>query len=245
MGYDLQKEENFHFISRKAKKFLEKTRKNYVWVFKGQKGEKNKKQFLLAGLFVPDDIRDDENDPKLKHIYSFEGDLFNPPIDVSDQEWFLKLKKQQANFSIGIAEIKDDRIIEILLKIYDYNFQHIEFIREISQSHHLTKEGKRSSVLVNRYERSVRGRTECIEIYGVNCAVCDMNFEAVYGKHLGQNFIHVHHINPLASIKSEYFLNPEKDLRPVCPNCHAMLHRKKDGVFTISELKEILRKQKL
>ncbi len=242
MGYDLQIEDDFHFISRKAKKHLEKTLGHYVWVFKGQKREKNKKQFLLAGLFVPDEIIDDEDDSKIKHIFGYEGDLFENPIDVSDQDWFLKLKKQQANFSIGIAEIKDKEIIDILLKIYDLNFQHLIFAHEIRQekSLYIIEEGKKISVQISRYERSARGRAECLKVHGFNCAVCGMNFEDIYG-HLGHNFIHVHHITPLASINSEYCLNPEKDLRPVCPNCHAMLHRKDDGVFSITELKEILK----
>jgi hypothetical protein len=39
-------------------------------------------------------------------------------------------------------------------------------------------------------------------------------------------FIHVHHVKPLAARKGKsYTLNPRKDLVPVCPNCHTMLHR--------------------
>jgi 5-methylcytosine-specific restriction protein A len=36
-------------------------------------------------------------------------------------------------------------------------------------------------------------------------------------------------------IREEYELDLIKDLRPVCPNCHAMLHRNKD-VISIKEL---------
>jgi 5-methylcytosine-specific restriction protein A len=42
---------------------------------------------------------------------------------------------------------------------------------------------------------------------------------------LGEGFIHVHHLKPLAQIGEQYELDPINDLRPVCPNCHAMLHR--------------------
>ena len=34
-------------------------------------------------------------------------------------------------------------------------------------------------------------------------------------------------------------INPETDLIPVCPNCHAMLHRKIDGIYlTPKQLKD-------
>jgi 5-methylcytosine-specific restriction enzyme A len=65
-----------------------------------------------------------------------------------------------------------------------------------------------------------------------------MDFEKVYGE-IGKGFIHVHHIVELSNIKSEYKVQPIEDLRPVCPNCHAMLHRKKPA-YKIEELKEIL-----
>jgi predicted HNH restriction endonuclease len=34
----------------------------------------------------------------------------------------------------------------------------------------------------------------------------------------------VHHLVPLSEIGEEYIVDPIKDLRPVCPNCHAALH---------------------
>ncbi|MEG4267597.1 HNH endonuclease, partial [Microcoleus sp. Pol12A4] len=54
-------------------------------------------------------------------------------------------------------------------------------------------------------------------------------------------FIHVHHIIPLSEINQEYEVNPIQDLRPLCPNCHAMIHRKYPP-FTIEEIKDLLSK---
>lgn len=51
-------------------------------------------------------------------------------------------------------------------------------------------------------------------------------------------FIHVHHINQISDIGKEYEVDPIKDLIPVCPNCHAMIHSKRPA-FTIEEIKEI------
>ena len=100
-------------------------------------------------------------------------------------------------------------------------------------------EGVARQVTVNIYERSPEARTICINHYGLNCFVCGFNFENTYGT-IGQGFIHVHHLKPISEIKKGYELNPIKDLRPVCPNCHAMLHRRKPA-YSIEELKAIIK----
>lgn len=103
-------------------------------------------------------------------------------------------------------------------------------------------EGAVKSVRVNVYERDVNARSECIAIYGMNCVVCDFNFEKAYGD-LGIGFIHVHHLVDLASIGHSYKVDPKADLRPVCPNCHAMLHKIKPA-YSIEELKNKLKRIK-
>jgi 5-methylcytosine-specific restriction enzyme A len=102
-------------------------------------------------------------------------------------------------------------------------------------------EGAANQVLQTRYERNPQARAECLKHYGFSCSVCDFNFEKHYGK-LGKSFIHVHHLEPIAMIGKEYKINPVEDLRPVCPNCHAMLH-KRTPQLTIEELKELLIKR--
>jgi len=75
------------------------------------------------------------------------------------------------------------------------------------------------------YERSPEARRMCIQHYGTKCSVCDFDFGKVYGQ-LAEGFIHVHHLTPLARIGAKYTVDPVRDLRPVCPNCHAVLHMK-------------------
>jgi predicted HNH restriction endonuclease len=99
-------------------------------------------------------------------------------------------------------------------------------------------EGAVTQVTVNAYERNERARRRCIAHYGLRCRVCETNFEEVYG-HIGAGFIHVHHLKPLSEIRAEYVLDPIEDLRPVCPNCHAMIHRRRPP-YTIEEVKEML-----
>jgi 5-methylcytosine-specific restriction protein A len=99
-------------------------------------------------------------------------------------------------------------------------------------------EGVVRQVVVNIFERSEEGRRLCLLHYGYRCSVCNFDFEARYGE-IGRKFIHVHHLIPLSQVTREYHLDPIEHLRPVCPNCHAMLHRK-DPPFTLEQLREIL-----
>lgn len=99
-------------------------------------------------------------------------------------------------------------------------------------------EGASKQVFVNAYERNEKARKACIAHYGTSCTICNLNFEQFYGT-IGAGFIHVHHLLPISSRREQYIIDPIKDLRPVCPNCHAMLH-KSDPPFSIEELKEII-----
>lgn len=84
-------------------------------------------------------------------------------------------------------------------------------------------EGGRRTVYVNAYERNSKARTACIETHGSRCAICDFDFGETYGPEF-QGFIHVHHRVPVSSVGARYKVNPEKDLVPLCPNCHAIVH---------------------
>ena len=101
------------------------------------------------------------------------------------------------------------------------------------------REGSVREVLVNVYERDQLARQACIDHFGLACAVCGLNFKDRYGP-LGAGFIHVHHIVPLSEVGPQYQVVPRKDLRPVCPNCHAMLHRRRPPL-SIEELRAALR----
>lgn len=101
-------------------------------------------------------------------------------------------------------------------------------------------EGAKKQVVVNAYERNSKARQKCIECHGTKCFICNFDFEKIYGE-IGKDFIHVHHIKPLSEIKENYIIEPTKDLIPVCPNCHAMLHRKNPAI-KIDDLKKLINK---
>ena len=100
-------------------------------------------------------------------------------------------------------------------------------------------EGVKKQVYVNRYERNMIARNRCINHYKSKCYICNFDFEKVYGE-IGKDIIHVHHLKPLSDIRENYKVNPIKDLRPVCPNCHLILH-KKNPPFTIDEVKKMIK----
>ncbi|PDO82722.1 HNH endonuclease [Kosakonia sacchari] len=100
-------------------------------------------------------------------------------------------------------------------------------------------EGAKSQVTVNSYERDPKARQACIDHHGTSCKCCGFNFEQFYGEH-GKGFIHVHHIKPLHTLGDNYEVDPVHDLIPLCPNCHAMVHRG-SNVLHIDELKKIIK----
>ncbi|MDQ0453735.1 HNH endonuclease [Rhizobium paknamense] len=90
---------------------------------------------------------------------------------------------------------------------------------------------------ITRYERNRRARDACLKYYGYKCVVCDVLLEEVYGAR-GKNVIQVHHIKPMSQIRRGYKVNPIKDLRPVCPNCHTIIHNG-DEVLSIDEARSL------
>jgi 5-methylcytosine-specific restriction enzyme A len=96
-------------------------------------------------------------------------------------------------------------------------------------------------VTVNRYERDLEARQKSIDHHGARCLVCEFDFAKAYGA-IGEGFIHVHHTVPLSQIRASYVVDPINHLKPVCPNCHAMLHKRKHPEpYSIDELRSILR----
>ncbi|RZM79616.1 HNH endonuclease [Leptolyngbya iicbica] len=132
---------------------------------------------------------------------------------------------------------KQREICARFTKIAAVDIQEI-FPSEVTEEDESLLEGKTRKVSVNVYERNPIARQQCVDHYGCKCVICDFDFEETYGD-IGKSFIHVHHLVEISSISNEYSIDAINDLRPVCPNCHAMLHKKKPA-YTISEVKQYL-----
>lgn len=150
----------------------------------------------------------------------------------------LKAKGLSASFQGGF-KIAPGEILNYILGVFGEKEDNDSNLmpEEVSQAYY---EGAQQTVTVNRYERDLRARLECIKTHGCRCAVCNLDFGELYGE-IGKGFIHVHHIVPIHTIGEEYQLDPKTDLVPVCPNCHAMLHRGMKGeARSVEELKTML-----
>lgn len=104
------------------------------------------------------------------------------------------------------------------------------------------EEGVVKKIEVNTYERNDKARESCLRRKGYSCAICNFNFEKKYGE-IGRQCIHVHHLVEISTIGKNYKINPFKDLIPVCPNCHYMIHRRKPA-YTPEEIIIMLEKNK-
>jgi hypothetical protein len=100
------------------------------------------------------------------------------------------------------------------------------------------REGAMKRVTVNAYERDRRAREQCVLKYGARCCICGLSFSERYGEEFG-GFIHIHHLRPLSTIRKEYKITAQ-DLRPVCPNCHAVLHHRVPA-YSIEDVQSFLK----
>jgi len=139
----------------------------------------------------------------------------------------------------GPVKIKDQRLLEYIEKYFSDSYQS-DFFPEVLNEGQIDYEGAKRTILVNKYERSSKARENAVKFHGQNCKVCSINFKDIYGE-IGSDFIHIHHLVPIHEIGKDYKINYQTDLIPVCPNCHAMLHRKINGVEpTVDQLKKML-----
>lgn len=157
---------------------------------------------------------------------------------ISKARTIIKNNQLEDTFNYILNSIKVDEDIKAKVRIILKEKQiSIIYPDEIEDKNLF--EGTKKQITVNAYERSVQARQECINEYGYKCIICSFDFKKTYGD-IGKDFIHVHHIKPLSEIDENYKIDPTEDLRPVCPNCHAMLHKRKPA-YSIEEIKDKIR----
>jgi len=179
-------------------------------------------------------------DKPLERMRLFWRSDFFDLLKESLPEWYQ-------SFSQGIKPASERPEMRFL-KLTDSEYQ-IDFIRptdimldiesETAEETLTRSEGAVRHYYSKRYERDPVNRTRAIEIHGCKCSVCGFDFEAVYGDR-GKGFIEVHHNKPLSEIDEEIEIEPRTDLAPVCSNCHRMIHRRKDDILSVEEIKQLL-----
>ena len=142
---------------------------------------------------------------------------------------FEKLRSKEYNVTANVRLkriIADDDLIET----------------EVEKDIDGRPEGKIKIYYTTTYERIPKYKEAAIRANkGYTCKCCGFDFEKKYGE-LGKNFIEVHHVVPLASRKECIVPDVDNDLVCLCPNCHRMIHRKKENgeIYKVEELQKII-----
>lgn len=159
---------------------------------------------------------------QLKPAFSPEQTVFVcATFEKPGKEWFWVMRPQlaQALENLGLVSgksIKDD----------------------VTEPEQGLSEGRAITVNSKRYERNPIAREKCLLHYGCSCAICGVNLANIYGE-VAQGYIHVHHLKQLSDISAQYQVDPIENLRPVCPNCHAIIHMR-NPPFDTDEVKKLI-----
>lgn len=159
------------------------------------------------------------------NIVNLEGQLCTAEIELGEAYRNLQHLNEQP-LTIGKLE-----------KLLENQFNLADVWQEEAELQAAYWEGGRTSVYVNKYERNPKARQLCIEHYGSDCFICKQNMASIYGD-TASGLVHVHHVTPLADMGEEYQVDPVRDLVPICPNCHAVIHRK-NPPYTVKEVAEM------
>ena len=108
------------------------------------------------------------------------------------------------------------------------------------------REGRRVEVYSTKYERDPRVRRSFLATHPkpYKCEACGMDFESIYGP-LGKDVIEVHHKRPLSVGGIEQEIQPTRDyLACLCANCHRIIHRQRNTIMSVEELRDLIRETK-
>ena len=97
----------------------------------------------------------------------------------------------------------------------------------------IISEGNQRIIITKSYERSQKLRNAAIEHFSHNgvivCDCCGFEFKSFYGETFGKSCIEIHHLKPIFQYASMSVVqtidNALKNLLPVCPNCHRVIHK--------------------
>lgn len=89
------------------------------------------------------------------------------------------------------------------------------------------------------FERSRRNRERAIKLHGTVCAACGFDFDKFYGLEHARGYIEIHHVRSITE-QAGRRVEPEKDLVPLCSNCHSMAHRSGHRILSVAELQALI-----
>lgn len=243
--------ELYHFPSRYRKLLLPGTQVIY---YKGKLRNKRFSELRLSdkphyfGLGQISQVFPDNNSTKNDLFAQISGfNLFEKPVPIEFEGNYIEEipENRKSNYwRDGVREI-NKKISDKILSLSGLDFDKDPSLKLEGTREELTTifiEGGKKVIYSSKYERNPKLRDAAIRIHGLTCQVCSFNFKENFGS-LGEGFIHVHHLKPISEAERGE-VNPENDLTVLCPNCHAMAHRRKNKVLSLQELKDTLNKEK-
>lgn len=208
---------------------------------------------LIASASFLENVKYKESNDVNKGYFLFDVGsirIFKEPI-TSDEFSYIDSSFKNFNQSTRKTDLIYLRYILQLINTKINNFADLGntiLPEEIDSTDKSISEGAKKKITVNAYERNKEAREKCIEYYKklnhgiIKCEICGFKFSDVYGDQFKEK-IHIHHIKELCEIGEEYEVDPLKDLLPVCPNCHMILHSKKPA-YMPKEVINLLRREK-
>jgi hypothetical protein len=113
------------------------------------------------------------------------------------------------------------------------------------------EEGQEQSVTQSVRRRSRRLRSYAVAYYSnadgtINCAGCCFEATRVYGYELS-GLIEIHHTKPIALAGNTVkpLREAVRDVVPLCPNCHRVVHAKAGQLLAVTELKALVQAKSL
>lgn len=163
------------------------------------------------------------------------------PLDVRAHEALAEIPSTPAvsGFQLGAEAAA------VLERLWSEHLGVVGFDADLAEAAHADHytEGWRRTVVVNLIERNPAARRACIARWGAVCVACEVDMGARYGP-IAEGLIHVHHLDPIANSGGIRPVDPCEDLRPVCPNCHAVIHRQSPPL-SIDQVRLLLSSQRV
>lgn len=140
-------------------------------------------------------------------------------------------------------------VMEITDRMHQANARHSTVY--VYREDDVVAEGRATLAQTRVRERSQRLRRAAIAHYTVDgrirCAVCGFDFYEVYGE-LGEGYIQIHHETPVCQYsdqgEAQYIRDAVHAVKPVCSNCHCMLHRGGGEPMPVQQLTDIIRRRR-
>lgn len=188
---------------------------------------------LRSRLVSRGDLFDSFCDIASKRSHKFEASGFLNELHNIDEDLVLRITQTYSSLHTEFETLYTVLLdsLCILLSLIVENENWIDADGNVLGA----EEGDPSSQVSIRYERNRYNRAICLKFYGFVCRGCGLIMEERYGP-IAANIIHVHHLIPVSKMGSTYRLDPIRDLIPLCPNCHNVVHRE-DPPITIDQLK--------